>query len=377
MGARYIAGPGASALAVKIAYPWEDNMLCRHRPRRHGRRRVAAFAVIAGLAALTQFAPARAQDAGAWLKGQTVHLIVGYSPGGGYDTYARMLAPHFEKRTGATVVVENKPGGGGMTALNQMVRGKPDGLTMQVLNGESAIMWQLTRQTGVAYDMSKVAMLGRIQEEPHFFLVHPSWPDSLKEIVASGKKLKFTATRRIDNLGDYAAVLCQALNMNCQIITGYKGSKEAGLAVMNGEADALTISESSGFNYSQGGRTKIVTTIGHKRSELMPNMPTIYEMFQLKPDDKWWIDFRLSVKAIGRCIVAAPGIPADRLAHLQKVWKDILTDPAVIAEGKKSRHEFDYESPDKMQAIVRDLLEKLPADKVEKVRDVLVKKFSS
>jgi hypothetical protein len=49
----------------------------------------------------------------------------------------------------------------------------------------------------------------------------------------------------------------------------------------------------------------------------------------------------------------------------------------VIAEGKKSRHEFGYESPDKMQAIGRDLLEKLPADKVEKVRDVLVKKFSS
>jgi tripartite-type tricarboxylate transporter receptor subunit TctC len=248
---------------------------------------------------------------------------------------------------------------------------------MQVLNGESSIMWQLAKQTGVAYDMSKVSMLGRIQEEPHFFLVHPSLPDSLKDIVASGRKLKFTATRRIDNLGDYAAVVCQALKMNCQIITGYKGSKEAGLAVMNGEADALTISESSGFNYSQGGRTKIVATIGHKRSDLVPNMPTIYEMFALKPEDKWWIDFRLSVKAIGRCLIGPPGIPADRLAYLQKVWKDILTDPAVIAEGKKARHELGYETPEKMQAIARDLLEKLPDDRLDAVREVLVKKFSS
>jgi tripartite-type tricarboxylate transporter receptor subunit TctC len=208
-------------------------------------------------------------------------------------------------------------------------------------------------------------------------IVNPSLPDTLKEIVAKGDKVKFTATRRVDNLGDYAAVLCEALKMNCQIITGYKGSKEAGLAVMNGEADALTISESSGFNYAQGGKTKIVATIGHNRSDLMPKMPTVYEMFDLAPDQKWWLDFRLGVKEIGRCLIGPPGIPADRLAYLQKVWKEILTDPAVIAEGKKVKHEISYESPDKMQKIVSDLLDNLPADKLEAVRDVLSKKFAS
>jgi tripartite-type tricarboxylate transporter receptor subunit TctC len=340
------------------------------------RRGVIALGLLTGFATLSYCLPSHAQDAGAFLKGETVRFIVGYSPGGGYDTYARMLAPHFEKATGATVVVENKPGGGGMTALNQLVRGKPDGLSMQILNGESSIMWQLLKQPGVAYDMAKVSMLGRIQEEPHFFLVNPSLPDTLKEIVAAGRKLKFTATRRIDNLGDYAAVSCEALKMGCQIITGYKGSKEAGLAVMNGEADALTISESSGFNYAQGGRTKIVATIGHKRSDLMPNMPTVYEMFNLAPEQKWWFDFRLGIKAIGRCIIGAPEIPADRLAYLQKVWKQILTDPAVVAEGKKIRHEIDYASPEKLKSIADDLLEKLPADKRDKVYEVLVKKFS-
>ena len=340
------------------------------------RRTMLALGLAAGIAAVAQPAPVRAAE-GDWIKGQTVRLVVGYSPGGGYDTYARMLAPQFEKRTGATVIVENKPGGGGMTATNQLVRGKPDGLTMQVLNGESAIMWQLVKQTGVAYDMAKVTLLGRIQEEPHFMIVHPSLPDTLKAIAESGKKIKFTATRRVDNLGDYAAVACEALKMNCQIITGYKGSKEAGLAVMNGEADALTISESSGFNYSQGGKTKIVATIGHKRSELMPNMPTVYEMFQLSPEAKWWFDFRLSVKAIGRSLIGPPGIPADRLAYLQKVWKEILTDPAVLADAKKLRHELSYESPDKMKAIVNDLLDNLPADKLEKVREVLSKKYAS
>jgi len=329
--------------------------------------------LLVGVAMTLQPSPANAAE-GDFLRGQTVHFLVGYSPGGGYDTYARMLAPHFEKRTGATVVVENKPGGGGTTALNQLYRAKPDGLTMQMLNGESAIIAQITQQPGVAYDMSKISIYGRVLEEPHFMIVNPKLPNTLKEIIASGKKIKFSAGSRTDNLGDYAAVTCEALKMNCQIITGYKGSKEAGLAVMNGEADALTISESSAINYSEGGRTKMVVTIGRKRSPERPNIPTVYEMFQLSPEGKWWFDFRLGIKAIGRVVVGTPGLPQDRLQYLQKVWREVLSDPAVIAEGAKTKHDVEYESPDKLN--VRELLERLPADKLKEVNEVILRKFS-
>ena len=333
--------------------------------------------VAGALAGAALVVPLAAAAQGDFLKGQTVHFLVGYSPGGGYDTYARMLAPYFEKHTGATVVVENRPGGGGTTALNQLYRAKPDGLTMMMLNGESAIISQLTGQPGVAYDMAKVTIFGRVQEEPHFVIVNPKLPDSLKEIVASGKKIKFSAGSRTDNLGDYAAVLCQALAMNCQIITGYKGSKEAALAVMNGEADALTISESSALNYSKGGKTKIVATVARKRSEARPDMPTVYEMFQLDPAHKWWLDFRLGIQAIGRCVVGTPGLPPERLAALQKLWREVLTDPALVAEGRKSTYTIEYESPDKLKPVIEELLERLPADKKKEVNEVILHKFAS
>jgi tripartite-type tricarboxylate transporter receptor subunit TctC len=248
---------------------------------------------------------------------------------------------------------------------------------MMMLNGESAIISQLTEQPGVAYDMAKVSFYGRVQEEPHFMIVHPKLPDSLKAIVASGKKIKFSAGSRTDNLGDYAAVLCQALAMSCQIITGYKGSKEAGLAVMNGEADALTISESSALNYSNGGRTKIVATIARRRSEERPDMPTVYEMFQLDPAHKWWLDFRLGIQAIGRCVVGTPNLPPERLAALQKAWREVLSDPALIAEGKKSTYTVEYESPDKLKPVIEELLERLPADKKKEVKEVILHKFAA
>lgn len=334
----------------------------------------AAFGLLAGL---TFAVPAQAEDAAAFYKGKTVHFIVGYSPGGGYDTYARLLGPHFEKATGATVVVENKPGAGGITALNQMVRGDKDGLTFQMLNGEASILSQLTGKAGVGYDMTKVSIIARVAHEPHFVLVNPKMPDTLKAIIASGKKVKFSAGSRTDNLGDYAAVLCEALNMKCQIITGYKGSKGASLAMFNGEADALTISESSGLRYASGGKAKIILTIGHERSKYKPDIPTVYEAFKLTPDQQWWFDFRLGIKAFGRALVGPPGIPADRLAYLRKVWKGILTDPAVIKELAKRRRGLNYASPDVLEGAVKDALGSLPADKRKMVNEVLLKKFSS
>ncbi len=338
-----------------------------HPAARAGRRALLAFAV--GVAAFA-IAPASAQDQP--LKGETVRIYVGFSPGGGYDAYARMLAPHFEKKTGATVVVENKPGGGGLTALNQLVRAKADGTYMMMLNGEGAIMAQLVKQDGVAYDMTKVNTLARIAHEQHLVIVYPNMPNTLKEIVDSKKKVKFSAVGRIDNLSDYAAVLCEALKMDCQIIVGYKGSKEAGLAMMNGEVDALAISDGSGNEYAQGGKAKVIAAIGNARSPFKPDVATVYEQFKdLPADKKWFMDFRLSIKDYGRVMVAPPGVAPDRLKYLQQVWKEILTDPAVIAEAEKAKRPLSYEEPAELNKTIKEILESLPPAKVEEINHVL------
>jgi len=345
----------------------------RHPGPRATRR--ALLALMLGCGVLASSAPAGAQDMP--LKGETVRIYVGFSPGGGYDAYARMLAPLFEKKTGATVVVENRPGGGGLTALNQLVRAKADGTNMMMLNGEGAIMAQLVQQDGVAYDMTKVNTLARVAHEQHLVLVRPDMPNTLKEIQASGKKIKFSAVGRIDNLSDYAAVLCEALKLDCQIIVGYKGSKEAGLAVMQNEVDALAISEGSGNEYAQGGKTKIVAAFGSARSQYAPNVATVYEQFpDLAPDRKWYIDFRLSIKDYGRTMVAPPDLPADRRQYLERVWREILTDPAFKAEAEKQERALSYEAPEKLNQIIKGVLQSLPPDRLKDVTDVIMKKFS-
>src|SRR3954452_24856346 len=114
------------------------------------------------IAAFLVSAPPRANTAEAeraYFTGKTVKMIVGYGPGGGYDAYARMIAPHLSKALGATVVVENQPGAGGLNALNRIFTAPPDGLQMMIVNGTAASMSQLLGESATHYDLGKLGYL--------------------------------------------------------------------------------------------------------------------------------------------------------------------------------------------------------------------------
>src|SRR3979490_2784467 len=131
------------------------------------------FAAVLGLALAMPAGPA--QDAErAYLSGKTVRLVVGYGPGGGYDAYARMIAPHLSKVLGTSVVVENQPGAGGLVALNRIYTAAPDGLTMMIVNGTRASLSQLTEQAGVRFDLGQLGYLGTVSASPWMWLVGPN-----------------------------------------------------------------------------------------------------------------------------------------------------------------------------------------------------------
>src|SRR4029453_6047908 len=103
---------------------------------------------------------------------------------------------------------------------------------------------------------------------------------------------------------------------------------------------------------------------------------TVYEQFQLAPDRKWYMDFRLSIKDYGRAMVGPPGMAPDRLKYLQQVWKEMLTAPGVLAEAEKNQRPLSYEAPEKLGKTIRDILESLPPEKVKDINEVLQKKYS-
>ena len=103
-------------------------------------------------------------------------MVLGFGAGGGYDAYGRMLAPHYEKETGATVVVVNQPGAGGMSALNKMYSVPTEALQMTIINGTGAGLQQLLDMKGVQFDLTKFPILGIVDHSRWIWLVKNDSP---------------------------------------------------------------------------------------------------------------------------------------------------------------------------------------------------------
>ena len=335
------------------------------------RRSILSGLVALGLS-LSMSVSARAQDAAAFYKGKTVHFVVGLGVGGGFDAYARMIAPYLGQELGANVLVDNLPGAGGLLALNQIYTAQGDGLRLLIVNGTPAGLGQLIEQDNIRYDLAKFDHLGVISAYPWIWLASKqSGIKSVADALQAGRKIRWGGTGPSDGPADGAAITCEALKLDCQTILGYRSSGEIALAMERGELDALYVSDSSAANYTQAGQVTPVASMARVRSALLPNVPTVYEQAKLTPDQEWWFDFRANLNDLGRILVTSPGTPPDRLAFLREAVRRALTNPALIAEGEKSQRFVAYQAPEKAVEITRKVLTAVTPEQKKRIRDVV------
>ncbi len=338
--------------------------------------RSAIWRALAAVLAFVAAAPvAQAQDSErAFFSGKTVRMVVGYGPGGGYDAYARMIAPTLSRALGATVVVENQPGAGGLVALNRIATSPPDGLTMMIVNGTGAALSQLTEQPGVRFDLAKLGTLGTVSASPWMWLVGPASPiHTPQDAMKLGKKLNWAAGGPADGLSDGAAFTCEALRLDCHVVLGYAGSNQAALAVTQGEMDAIYVSDTSANNYVSSGQQRVVAAMGHARSRFFPDSPTIFEALTLNADQQWLFDFRSKLEDLGRILLVPPGLAPARLAFLQAAVKTTLTDPALLAEGEKSQRYIDFLDAATTRRNAQDVVSELTPPQRKRVQDIISK----
>lgn len=331
-------------------------------------------AALVGLALGALFgASANAQMAEAeFFRGKTVRLVVGFGPGGGYDLYARMIAPALSKQLGGTVVVENQPGAGGITALNRIYTSPPDGLTMMIANGTGAALAQLINQPGAKFDITKVGHLGTVSVEPWLWLVSKdSTIRTVEDAFKLGRPVNWSASGPMDGLSDGALFTCEALKLPCKVITGYKGSREAALAVMRNEMDSLYIADTSANNYTATGDSRAVVIINRKKSRFYPNVPTVFEAYPVPKENEWMIDFHAAIEDLSRILVLPPDMPAARLAFMQTAVQNVLTDKDFIAEGEKSQRYIHFVDAKTTQAAVGKVVSNLTEEQLKTVRRII------
>lgn len=271
-------------------------------------------------------------------KGKTGEIVVGYGPGGGYDILARVLAPYLQKHTEATWMVNNKPAGGGIGAVNYLYNNaKRDGLSVHLMLPIAHIVAQVVKAKEVKYDLSKVIHLGAIGSETSFLNLRSTLPyKSLKEMIASGQEIKFTANNRMSQSSWMPLIVFKGLGMKARTVVGYSGIFEQFLALKRGEGDVNIASYASSMPNVEAGTTRLICAFSEERSPAAPDVPTIFEAVELPEEIKSWCMMyaRIMVDPL-RTVMTCPGVPEDRVAFLRTAVENCMKEKEFISIMKK------------------------------------------
>jgi tripartite-type tricarboxylate transporter receptor subunit TctC len=321
------------------------------------RRKFAKVSIALSLVALAE-GHAIADDVGPaeFYHGKIVRILVGSPPGGGYDAYARLISQALSSRLGATVLVENKEGNGGLASLAMLLVRPADGLTIISGSAEAAIMSQMLARPGVTWDVTKLNWLAKMAAAPKLWFVskdNPPYPT-----VADTKKanpLTWSATGPADDVSDVQAVISYALELKSRIVTGYRGAGDMSLAVIRNEVDSGLLSADSALTRIDS--IKPLALFGNKRWSHLPDVPTLTEAASVPEDKMWMVALREQIGEAQRALIAAPGVPQDRVDYLRRVLGEVLTDPTVVDSGARTNREIEYMSGADLQKLVGDLME--------------------
>jgi tripartite-type tricarboxylate transporter receptor subunit TctC len=334
-----------------------------------------ARAAITGAAALSAIAggvsAAVAQD-GLFAR-KNITLTVGYAPGGSYDLYARLagrfLGRHLPGQP--SVVVQNMPGAGSLQAANYLFKVAPkDGTAIGVV-AETLPMEQALRNPGVQYDASAYTYIGRIASSNNIQLVwHTAKVKSFDDLLTTPMT---TAGTGPANLAETVPKVLNALvGTQFKIVSGYPSSGPGMLAMERGEVDGAATSwaivKAQRMDWIREGKAKIILQFLPTRSSDLPNVPALGEVG--KTDEaKQILNLYASGGALGRYVIAPPGVPADAARALRDGLSAMVKDPEFLSEAKKARVDVEPAGHEELAAVARRTLD--VSDSVRrKVREI-------
>ena len=301
-----------------------------------------AFATAGLLAALA--APAARADAVAeFYAGKTVHVIIGYSVGGGYDLYARLLARHMSQYIPGkpNIIPDNKPGAGSLMAANFIYGAAPkDGTAFGTFGRGIAMEPLFDRSQGARFDPTKFTWIGSITDETSVCaMATATGIKSWAELKASPKPVAVGATGSGSDTDIYAFAARKLLGAPLKLVTGYPGGSEINMALQRGEVDGRC-----GWSWSSlrsrerqlydEKKIAVVAQIGSKRHEELPDIPTFLEL-ATEPKNVAALRLIVARENMARPFAAPPGVPADRAAALRAAFDATVKDPAFLAEAQK------------------------------------------
>jgi tripartite-type tricarboxylate transporter receptor subunit TctC len=318
-----------------------------------------------------------------YYQGKQIRVVVGFTSGGFYDRWARLLSRHMPKHIPGNpeMIVQNMPGAGSLIATNYVYNvAKPDGLTIG-FPSNAIYLDQLVGRKEVQFDVRKFAWIGSPVREPMIFYIRSDTPYKTIGDVKNAKeppKCGSTGTASSDFI--LSRMLEDTLPpLRINTVQGYPGGAEIDLAVEKGEVVCRGMTASPYFGrepfltWQKNNFVRVLLYTGDKRDERIPDVPTLKEIFdreKVPESNRRVAEVILAAESFGRPIVLTPGTPPDRLKILREAFNKAMKDPELLAEAKKGRMDVDPESGENLEKLAARILEQ-PPEVINRVKKIL------
>jgi tripartite-type tricarboxylate transporter receptor subunit TctC len=304
-------------------------------------------------------------DADDFYKGKTIRFIVGYAPGGGYDTYTRAIARHIGNHIpgNPSAVVENMEGAGSLLAANYMFnKARADGLTVGDFNSGMVTQQALGSQ-GVRFDARKFGWIGApVKGFPACMIMGFTGLKTLDDVLRESARLKFAGTRAGASGVDLPNMMNALMGTKIKVISGFKGTSSTRLAMKKREADGIcsgweSMRVTARSMLDAQGDEKLIPFIIHGKIEdpEVKNLPQFTKVLKgeenIKAFKTWANQYDFQ-----RPLVVPPGTPGERLQILRAGLEKTLTDPQFLAEAEKSKMLIDNVTGKEVEATVDEIL---------------------
>jgi len=305
-------------------------------------------------------------------KGKFILFIVGYFPGGGYDTYTRAVARHIGKYIpgNPTPIVQNMTGAGSLIAANYIYnRARPDGLTVGVWNS-AIVLRQALGERSVKLKGDKFGWIGApVKGLPTCAIMGFTGLKTLKDVLNSKKPLKMGATARGGTLDNLPRILNLTLGTRFKVIPGYGGTLTIRIVMQKRELDgacwgweSMRVVASAVLDAKGDDKLIPFLTHGDSQDPEVKDLPRLTEVIKGK-ENRAILNAWLPQYNFQRPLMLPPGTPKERLSVLRKAFKATLKDPEFLAEAKKSKLIIDYVSGEEIEKYVDEILAISPKTK--------------
>ena len=273
-------------------------------------------------------------------KDKTINVVVGFTPGGGYDAYARTLARFLPDHIPGhpTVVVQNMPGAGSLTAIRSLDVTQPKDGTVMVIFNPGLITQSIVQPDKVSVDFKKFSFVGVVT--PDFRVCYGYGPNGVKSWEDMMSRKEFILGSTAKGSGNYVngATLRELFNAPVKQILGFPGSAEQRLAIERGELDGDCGSIASiPIPWLTGGKINLFVRFTRDKEAGMPDSARFVEDFAKTQEDKDLLSVLDAEDEVGRPFVVSKDIPADRLAILRAGFDGVMKDPGFLAEMEKQQ----------------------------------------